>query len=375
MSGAAKVALVTTTIYVPELLDSYLADARASGWADLTTIVVGDRKTPPAAADFCAGLRRRHEYDVRFLGVAEQEAYLANYRRLARYLPWNSIQRRNVGMLMAYEEGADIVVTIDDDNFLAEPNFFAGHAAAGRPAELDAFGSTSGWVNVCATLEEARGFRFYPRGFPPGARAGGPELDPVVSRRAGRVVVNAGLWLEEPDVDAVTRLAVPMRVTGYRRRDNFTLARGTWSPFNSQNTALAADAIPAYFLSPTIGRYDDIWAGYVLLAIADHLDGLIAFGHPLVRQGRNPHDFWKDLDAERMGMRLTDRFCGYLRAIPFAERTYADCYEEAIEGLAAAIAADRSPDAAERDCLHEYVAGMKVWHGALSRAARERGDR
>jgi hypothetical protein len=40
------------------------------------------------------------------------------------------------------------------------------------------------------------------------------------------------------------------------------MANGTWCPFNSQNTALHRDLIPAYVLSPLIGRMDDIWARY-----------------------------------------------------------------------------------------------------------------
>lgn len=367
-----RVVLVTTTIHVPDLLDSYLADARAARRTDVLTIVVGDRKTPAAAADCCARLADRHGRDVRFLGVADQEAYLAGYPELAGHLPYDSIQRRNIGMLMAYEAQPEIVITIDDDNFLVEPDFIGKHAIVGQTVELEALGSPSGWVNVCDTLEEAHGFRFYHRGFPPEARAGAAEPPPVISRRRGRVVVNAGFWLEEPDIDAVTRLALPLHVSAFNRDRNFTLARGTWSPFNSQNTALAADAIPAYFLSPAIGRYDDIWAAYVLLRIADHLDELATFGHPLVRQGRNPHDVWRDLDQERMGMRLTDRFCGYLRGLSLTGRTYAACYGEAIDGLAAAIAAGGPSDEAERACLDRYVAGMRVWHTTLARAALER---
>lgn len=46
--------------------------------------------------------------------------------------------------------------------------------------------------------------------------------------------------------------------------------------------------IPCVDDSPNIGRYDDIWAGYIVLAIADHLDHAVAFGFPLVKQARRP---------------------------------------------------------------------------------------
>lgn len=100
-----------------------------------------------------------------------------------------------------------------------------------------------------------------------------------------RAVVNAGLWLDDPDVDAITRLCNDIVATEfdarpacfcavhcllaltfwsrYTRDSSYVMANGTWCPFNSQNTALHRDLIPAYVLSPLIGRMDDIWARYI----------------------------------------------------------------------------------------------------------------
>jgi hypothetical protein len=54
----------------------------------------------------------------------------------------------------------------------------------------------------------------------------------------------------------------------YTRESSYVMANGTWCPFNSQNTAFHRDLIPAYVLSPLIGRMDDIWARHVQLASA-----------------------------------------------------------------------------------------------------------
>jgi len=362
------VAFVTTTIHVPALLESYMQDAMAFGHQEVSFIVIGDRKTPVAAKEFCDGLQRRYHYQTTFLGVNDQESYLGSYPELAKHLPYDSIQRRNVGMLLAYERGADVIITIDDDNFLAEPDFISHHALVGQEVEIDAYSSERGWVNVCDFLAEERGFRFYHRGFPLDARSSG-DTEPTVSPLKGRVVANAGFWLDEPDIDAVTRLALPIKVIGFKRQKNFALGLGTWSPFNSQNTALARDVIPAYFLSPFVGRYDDIWASYVVKAIADHFGDLITFGHPLVQQKRNPHDYWIDLEKEKDGMRLTDTFCQYLRAIRFTGASYTDCYTEAIEALRSAQDNDGSVTTRNRSFLEKYVDGMEVWHTITSRAA------
>jgi len=55
-------------------------------------------------------------------------------------------------------------------------------------------------------------------------------------------------------------LLVLMGRQRYTRDSSYVMANGTWCPFNSQNTALHRDLIPAYVLSPLIGRMDDIWA-------------------------------------------------------------------------------------------------------------------
>jgi hypothetical protein len=368
---APLIALVTTTIYVPRFLDAYLADARAAGHERLFVVVAGDRKTPPETTSYCADVARRTGYEVVYLDVPGQEDYLQRFPELAHVLPWDCIQRRNVGMVLAYERGADIIVTIDDDNLLAETDYLAGHAAVGTDLEMDGYAGADGWLNVCDFLEEAHGFRFFHRGFPPAARAAAAASADGASpiRVRGRLVVNAGLWLDEPDVDAVTRLALPLRVTGYRRAGNFALAPGTWSPFNSQNTALAREALPAYFLSASIGRYDDIWASYVLLALAARRGDLVAFGRPLARQQRNPHDAWHDLDRERDFMGLTDRFCRYLRDTDLAAPDYAAGYRHATEALKRAARDDATLDSEGKRFLETYVAGMYAWCATFDRIA------
>jgi hypothetical protein len=184
--------------------------------------------------------------------------------------------------------------------------------------------------------------------------------------------VNAGFWLGEPDIDAVTRLATPVESVGFPRAQNFALVPHTWSPFNSQNTALHRDVIPAYFLSPLIGRYDDIWASYVVDVIAGHLGDLIAFGHPLVRQDRNPHDWWTDLEHEKAGMQLTDRLVRYLRALTLTGTTYPACFAEVMAGLGRMIESDDALDGRGRWHLQGFVDGLQVWQATMTHAGRLR---
>ena len=82
-----------------------------------------------------------------------------------------------------------------------------------------------------------------------------------------------------------------------------------------------------------MGRYDDIWPSYVVVRIAQHLGDVIAYGHPLLRQKRNEHILWKDLDNERVGMLLTDEYCAALRSLELHGKTYHECYGEVVEKL------------------------------------------
>jgi hypothetical protein len=361
-----KTTIVTTTIYVPRALQKYAENARFYGHEDVNFIVIGDKKTPSETRAFCDSISAKH-YPCEYLGIEDQQEYLEPYPKLWRHLPFNSIQRRNVGLLKAWEERADVVITIDDDNWMLNHDFVRLHGVVGGRPELSAVESSSGWFNVCSMLEEASGTPFYHRGFPREQRWKEAESFTCMTPLRRRVVVNAGLWLDDPDIDAMTRLERPIVVRGMREDApaRFVLQPGTWSPFNSQNTALLREVIPAYFLSPCIGRYDDIWPSYIVTRIANHLGDVIAFGQPLMRQKRNEHNLWKDLDAERVGMLLTDEFCAALRSIALDGVTYAQCYGELVEKLPKAWQPGEEWTDAMRQAREGLLEGMAIWHDVL----------
>ena len=363
-----KASIVTTTIHQPVLLADYCRNLKRYGHEAVEFIVVGDKKTPVDVGAYCRQLQEEHGYVVEYYDVDRQEEYLKPFAELAAHLPYDSIQRRNVGLLLAFERGADVIVTIDDDNFVSEEDFLGHHAVVGSVVERTAVHSSTGWFNVCRLLIERQRLPFYHRGYPMGQRWAESEEG---SRRVttARVVVNAGLWLEDPDIDAVTRMALPIHAIAVEAegRPGIVLDDGTWCPFNSQNTALAREVIPAYFLSPHIGRYDDVWASFFLRVICDHLGGAVGYGSPVVRQVRNAHDLWRDLDAERLGMHMTDRLVNVLRTVTFREDTYAGCYRELIEALKD-MAHQRAPfTSQERTIVLQVLEGMEIWSKTFER--------
>ncbi len=357
-------AIVTTTIYVQKLLDAYAQDARAFD-RDVLFVVIGHKKTPLETAGYCEELAKQG-YSVEYFSPERQEAYLAKFPALKAHLPWNSIQRRNVGLLFAYENDCPVIATIDDDNFLLVEDYLGTHGI-GTKRSCEIVSSNTGWINVCSLLREAHGRTFYHRGFPLEKRT--PDETWQTKKDTMMPVVSAGLWLGDPDVDALERLqylADPTDAVEMTREVSVSPAKGVWSPFNSQNTALARDVIPAYFLSPKVGRYDDIWAAYVVKHVADHLGGSIMFGQPLVRQERNPHNYWRDLDQERYGHALTLRFVESLAGIPLKGKTYAACYGELVDALPEKLAARSDIRDDERPFLEGYFEGMHIWRDTFT---------
>lgn len=327
-----KHALVTTTINVPILLEDYVKDFIENGYRDsVEVIVAGDIRTPPEAVIFCEKLTDQYGISVKYLGLKEQHDFLDKFPKYKEILPWNCIQRRNVAVLMAYYNGADIIYTIDDDNFLHTKNYIHEHRNVGKIVETRPVASEDNWYNVCENIL-SKDMYFYPRGYSFKHRSFAHTAY-LEDKKEVRVVVNAGLWVDEPDIDAVTRIAYAPKVSSvtFLEEPHTILARYTNCPFNSQNTALHRDVIPAYCLATHLGRYDDIIASYIVKRIADHLGDYISFGLPLVNQKRNDHDVFKDLKDEMTGMQIIDRFVEWLYEVDLKGTTYRACTAEIIK--------------------------------------------
>jgi hypothetical protein len=253
-------------------------------------------------------------------------------------------------------------------------DFVGLHGVVGARREMPAYASTSGWFNVCSALEVDDDVEFYHRGFPREMRWTEASHFTTSARSERLVAVNAGFWLDDPDIDAVTRIVRQPVVRGLKQSwaGNFALDPGTWSPFNSQNTALMRSAVPAYFLSPYVGRYDDIWASYILSRIAGHLNHAISFGEPLVRQQRNPHDLWKDLDVERNGMIMTTEFCDALRALVLRGAGYAECFGEIAIGLRQAWQEGERWTESQKEWRTKLLEGMEIWGNVFASLSARR---
>jgi hypothetical protein len=219
------------------------------------------------------------------------------------------------------------------------------------------------------------GVTTFARGFPYERRQG---VDTVTTHTGDSTVrVNAGLWYGDPDVDAVTRRALRPQVRP-APVDSVVLARDTWAPVNSQNTALHRDALPAYWFvrmgqrlfGSRLDRFGDIFSGYFLQACAKHLGHGVRFGEPPTRHLRNDHVVLEDLTVELPGIRVLEQLSEWLRGC----RLEGDGYEDAYRSLSHALdeaAEDEGivgPEPGVGRFLHETAAAMRQWLDLLRRA-------
>jgi hypothetical protein len=315
--------IVLTTIRVPDVLDDYLDNIRRFDHLDEVKVwIIGDRKTPAAAADRARVLTRQGLETV-FMDLEAQDSWGERCADFCRRLPVDNETRRNIGYLRSLEEGCRVLIAIDDDNFPKDSDFISGHGDTGGPLSGGALASADGFYNVCEHLQLNGGRRIYPRGFPFLLRNGAPPAAVASTLPEGaRAGVTMGLWTGSPDLDAVTWLNGPVTSLAYTGEKRYALAHGTWMPVSGQNVSVARELIPAYCCVPmgwpvpggNIQRYGDIWGGYFLQAVLDRTPYHVTFGQPVVDHRRNPHCHLDDLRHEYWGMMLTDWLVDTLRS-------------------------------------------------------------
>ncbi len=223
-------------------------------------------------------------------GSGAGDAGAARPRPLRRYR-LNCIQRRNLGLLAAYRQGAEVVAVVDDDN-IPLPDW-GQNVCLGKPVKVREY-------QVDVPAFDPVGATNYPhlwhRGFP---------LQLLRDRSYQKWVdkevipdVQADFWNGDPDIDAICRMEHAPNCTFDEKW--FPMAGNKTSPFNSQNTFLSRKVMKDYFLAPGIGRCDDIWASFYVQALGHK----VVYQKPSVVQERNAHDLTVDMEQELDGYRL-----------------------------------------------------------------------
>jgi hypothetical protein len=259
--------------------------------------------------------------ETEYLDIPCQDKWGMRFPKFYKQIPYNNDTRRNIGFLHALEDGCERLISIDDDNWPTSDNFIQGHSYTGKIWEESLISDKSGFYNVCEHLEFQPERPIFPRGYPLSLRDQRNDFKNQPVQSPVRIGVTAGLWLGEPDIDAITWLNGKVTGISYVGPDLFVFNPDTWSPINTQNTSVIRELIPAFLCIPMgwdvpggkIQRYGDIWGGYFLQALIQGTNYRVGFGKPLVDHRRNPHNYADDLRQEYWGIILTDWMLETLR--------------------------------------------------------------
>jgi hypothetical protein len=269
--------LVITSIadqYHP-VLNQYAKEAADQG---VHFVVIGDTKSP---AQFSIT-------GCDYYSVDRQTGLLFE---LAKLLPFKHYARKNLGYLIASSQGAHVIIETDDDNLPLDG--FWKERIRSQSAHLL---KHTGWTNVYRYFTESN---IWPRGF-----ALEHILDPVPKVPAllqTKSPIQQGLADENPDVDALYRLTMPLPII-FNRSENIALGEGSICPFNSQNTTWFKEAFPLMYLPYYCSfRMTDIWRSFIAQRIGWACGWCILFHRSTVKQERNEHNLMHDFREEIPG--------------------------------------------------------------------------
>jgi hypothetical protein len=241
-------------------------------------IVIGDTKSPK-------------EFELKGCDFYSAERQQTLTYELAKTLPFKHYARKNLGYLLAMSRDAEIIIETDDDNLPLE-DFWND-----RRKQLNAhLLAEKGWVNVYKYFTESH---IWPRGFAlENILEKLPELE---GQQLIDCPIQQGLADENPDVDAIYRLTLPLPIK-FNKAANVALGNNTFCPFNSQNTTWFKEAFRLLYLPSYCSfRMTDIWRSFIAQRIAWTCGWPILFHQSTVWQQRNDHNLMNDFRDEISG--------------------------------------------------------------------------
>jgi len=284
--------IVTTTINRPTT--ATLKFCEISDRNNWYFVIVGDTKTPHE--DYI-NLENNHK-NVIYLSPEEQDKL---YPELSKIIGWETIQRRNIGFVYAYKNGAEVMATVDDDNIPYDN--WGQNLMIGKEIEIDLYEPE---LDVFDPLSITVNNHIWHRGYPI-EYLQKRHLVEYKGKTIRKVLVQADLWDGDPDIDAMARLTFKPVVKYSDIKQPY--CSNKISPFNSQNTFLSREVIPYYSVLPFVGRMDDIWGGYILQY---YFPNSVIYSPASVYQDRNVQDLITNLEKEIIGYRNTSQLLGDL---------------------------------------------------------------
>lgn len=259
-------------------------------------IVVGDKKSPP---DFA--VKNVNFYSIEKQGNAGS--------KLAKLLPYNHYARKNIGYIIAMRNSAELILETDDDNI---PYKYFGTDI--NPEVKGNLVKAKGWFNV---YKEFTSDDIWPRGFP--LEKINQNVTVTKTNCTKKCYIQQFLADKNPDVDAIYRLSKHYKDIIFKSRKPVILEKGTWCPFNSQNTVTFKEAFPLLYLPAHVSfRMTDIWRSFIAQAIMWSMGWFLSFHSSTVYQERNIHNLLKDFEQEIPGYLKNQLIIDILNSVSFS---------------------------------------------------------
>lgn len=253
---------------------------------------------------------------------------------------------RCYGFLRAYWDGADVIITLDDDCLPLRypdnpaPSFIATHLsmlAKKHPR----------WVSTIDSVYQARG-------------------EPYRDRGAIHTVLNMGGWTNVPDLDALTELVsggardIPMQTLE-------PVPLGMYCPVCSMNLAFKREAMPLMYFplmsqdcqgeAWPFDRFDDIWCGVLAKKVCDHLHWAISAGRPLVKHTR-ASNVWNNLRKETSALEVNEKFWQWIDSVILTADDAGGCYAQLADFVRHQVGV---LDSRHSDYWHSLGVAMEIW--------------
>jgi hypothetical protein len=318
-----------------------------------------------------------------FYGPNERRSWFSarfgnNYEKYLTVIPEKCHAETSFGFLVAYEEGADVIIELDDDCFYAN-----GHdLIRGHLNNLFHDGgfivySNSKWYNTIENLVLNCNLLVFPRGHPYASETRVESYKSYSWRemKTKKCVLNMGLWGGHPDIDALTILyngGLDGRSSIKSislKRDKVIVDKGAYFAICSMNTSFQRKIVPAFYQlhmkAMGIDRFDDIWSGLFIKKIADQLGDSICLGKPLVYHDKRPRSTFKDLKAELEGMIMNEVLWKIVDSLELSGKDYFECYSGLANGIERNI--EKFSEKVHRDFISLQVEKMKLWLEVLDK--------
>ncbi|MCB9813407.1 MAG: hypothetical protein H6772_03295 [Pseudomonadales bacterium] len=241
------------------------------------------------------------------------------FKNKAWIFPYRTSAVRSYGFYKAWQNGADIIITMDDDCKPFSQDFVKNHIENLK-------------LKVATNWSPTYPFRELSlmRGFP------------YEIRNKKQVVLSHGIWANIPDLDATTQLHLLEKSFPELPNILHVFPKGVYFPMSVMNLGFSREIVPLLYQllmgedkngkAWGFDRFDDIWSGVITKKIIDHLKLAAVSGSPIVWHER-ASNVYNNLQKEAKGIEVNEIFWKLVDEVKLKKTTPIDCYIELLDKI------------------------------------------